>query len=189
MPGRLRRSNSDPSLGSSLGTAPLASVAAAAASGPPPAQRRVTFHGTATAFDGSHSGSSGLQRHSTAPSASLAQYAQDAAAASVSMVGHLYLLETTNELSYGSGSGSGSGSFGNGGSVGSSLLQGGGMRRRSASVHSLPGLDLQSAAAPTAEASFNQGTPAGLLQPACSSLLAPACLPGCLSACMLCLQN
>jgi hypothetical protein len=182
MPGRLRRSNSDPSLASSLGSAPLASVAAAG--GQPPVQRRVTFHGNATVFDGSHTaaslashsggagGAGGLQRHSTAPSASLVQYAQEAAAANASMVGNLYLLDTANEPSY-HNSGNGSSSFGGGDGGSSSLRQGGSMRRRSASYHTLPGLSLEGIAADPAEASsFNQGG-----RQAYPSLLAPACLP------------
>ncbi|KAL4430910.1 hypothetical protein ABPG75_006166 [Micractinium tetrahymenae] len=169
--GGLRRSNSDPSLASSLGPGPLAPQPPAVAGA---VRRHVTFDsaatvlgpvpaaaaaaGSAAAVGGrlrrrsAGAGSSGLQRHSTAPTASLEELATAAAAAATagglahpfgsSLVGQLVLVESSpdEQLTW------------SGGSLLSSL------RRSSASYHSLAGLNLEGAAA--AEASIKQAPPA-----------------------------
>ena len=143
--GGLQRSNSDPSMASSLGPVPLPVPAPAAAAGAPRG-RRVTFDGSATVLGPAgagvglarHSaGGGGLLRHSTAPSGTLSQLAEAAAAGglgpALSGCGPgqvLLLMEPASDLA------------------------GGGMRRR-VSYHSLAGLNLEGAAA--AEASIKQG--------------------------------
>ncbi|KAL4426372.1 hypothetical protein ABPG77_004666 [Micractinium sp. CCAP 211/92] len=162
--GGLRRSNSDPSMASSLGPVPLAPSPPAVA---PAVRRHVTFDSTATELGpraarpvaaGSasvlrsrlrrRSAGGGLQRHSTAPTASLDELATAAAAAAAagglahpfgsSLVGQLVLVESApdEQLTWSGGS----------------LL--GALRRSSTSYHSLAGLNLEGAAA--AEASIKQ---------------------------------
>lgn len=117
--GGLRRSNSDPSMASSLGPVPLAPAPPAVA---PAVRRHVTFDSTATELGPRaarpaaavsvsalrsrmrrRSAGGGLQRHSTAPTASLDELATAAAAAAAagglahpfgsSLVGQLVLVE------------------------------------------------------------------------------------------------
>jgi hypothetical protein len=140
--GGLQRSNSDPSMASSLGRTPLQPTGEPGpAAGSPPA-RRVTFNGAATvlgprpgsaAVAGGASG--GLLRHRTAPSATLSELAGELASVALfpgeasSRPGQqLLLMEPPPDPG-----------------ASSSLTFGG--LRRPASYHSLAGLNLEGAAA------------------------------------------
>ena len=137
----LRRSNSDPSLFSSL------SAAAPIAVEPPPfyPPRRVTFDSAAGAAG--PAGGSSLLRQSTAPAnalplgsgASAGAYGGPGAAYGSSMSGQLFLLECSDQLI----------------APGVGLLLPASLRRGGPSYHSLAGLNLEGAAA--AEARIKPG--------------------------------